>query len=475
MDHKNINEVENCLKQGDYFKALTLLKKLEKHNENFLIHWYLGHSYFKLHKYFDAIDHIKKSIKLKSKDPLNLNFLGELYLETNDYTQAKKMFENVLELDEDNKNAYLNLAKINLNQGNVKECEIIYKKLLKKDPSNFSYHYFLLKLNNQYLSSKLTDKIISNSSKLSAYNKIYSKLILAKKDELEKKYLSEIKNLIDSHKTYFELTQKVTNQQFNYYTELLPNFIKDNEQLDTNISSDLAPIFIMGLPRSGTTLVEKIVISGENKIQNLGETDAFDKVFFSNQVIDNYKNKQKIENLKFLQQKIVNQYFFQGLKENNLIFTDKSISNFLYIELISKIFPKAKFIYCYRNPVANIVGILRSFLPNIFWSHSLEKTFKMCDLYYEKLNKIKKDNLINLHIVSLEELSTNPEAVSKKFYEYLNLKWSKKCLDSKNSDIIFKTASNLQVRDKVKKHNLNYTPQFLKIFYDMGFNYKWLR
>ena len=126
--------------------------------------------------------------------------------------------------------------------------------------------------------------------------------------------MSEIKNLIDSHKTYFELTQKVTNQQFNYYTELLPNFIKDNEQLDTNISSDLAPIFIMGLPRSGTTLVEKIVISGENKIQNLGETDAFDKVF-SNQVIDNYKNKQKIENLKFLQQKIVNQYFFQGLKE----------------------------------------------------------------------------------------------------------------------------------------------------------------
>ena len=63
----------------------------------------------------------------------------------------------------------------------------------------------------------------------------------------------------------------------------------------------------------------------------------------------------------------------------------------------------------------------------------------MCDLYYEKLNKIKKDNLINLHIVSLEELSTNPEAVSKKFYEYLNLKWSKKCLDSKKqSDIILR-------------------------------------
>ena len=40
MDDKNINEVESCLKKGDYFKALTVLKKLEKHNKNFLIDWY---------------------------------------------------------------------------------------------------------------------------------------------------------------------------------------------------------------------------------------------------------------------------------------------------------------------------------------------------------------------------------------------------------------------------------------------------
>lgn len=474
MDDKNINDVENCLKKGDYFKALTVLKKLEKHNKNFLINWYLGHSYFKLHKYFNAIDHIKKFIKLKSKDPLNLNFLGELYLETNDHVQAKKMFENVLELDGDNKSARLNLAKINLNQGKVKESINIYKKLLEKDPLNYSYHYSLLKLDEQYLSAKLTEKIISDFSNLSVNNKIYSKLILAKKDEIEKKYLSETKNLTDAHKTYFELTQKAANQQFNFYTDFLLNFIEDKKQLNLKISSKFSPIFVMGLPRSGTTLVEKIIVSGENKIQSLGETDVFDKVFFSNQVIDNYKNKFTKSNLEFLQQEIVNQYRFQGLRENTINFTDKSISNFLYIEFISKIFPKAKFIYCYRNPVANIVGILRAFLPNIFWSHSLEKIFKMCDLYYKKLDKIKKDNSNNLHIVSLEELSSNPELISKKLYEYLDLKWSKKCLD-KNDDLIFKTASNLQVRDKIKEHNLSHVPQFLKIFSDMGFDYKWLR
>jgi hypothetical protein len=305
-------------------------------------------------------------------------------------------------------------------------------------------------------------------------NKIYSKLILAKKDEIEKNYSSEIKNLTDAHKAYFELTQRAANQQFKFYTDFLLNFIEDKKQLNLKISSKFAPIFVMGLPRSGTTLVEKIIVSGENKIQSLGETDVFDKIFFSNQVINNYKNKFTKSNLEFLQKEIVNQYRFQGLKENTINFTDKSISNFLYIEFISKIFPKAKFIYCYRNPVSNIVGMLRAFLPNIFWSHSLEKIFKMCDLYYQKLDKIKKDNSNNLHIVSLEELSSNPELISKKLYEYLDLKWSKKCLD-KNDDLIFKTASNLQVRDKIKEHNLSHVPQFLKIFSDMGFDYKWLR
>ena len=72
-------------------------------------------------------------------------------------------------------------------------------------------------------------------------------------------------------------------EQFKFYTDFLLNFIEDKKQLNLKISSKFAPIFVMGLPRSGTTLVEKIIVSGENKIQSLGETDVFDKIFFSNQ------------------------------------------------------------------------------------------------------------------------------------------------------------------------------------------------
>ena len=69
----------NYFKKGDFHKALSNFEILKKNHNDFLLHWYLGHTYFKLHKYSAAIKSVKKSIQLKSKDTLNLNFLGEIY------------------------------------------------------------------------------------------------------------------------------------------------------------------------------------------------------------------------------------------------------------------------------------------------------------------------------------------------------------------------------------------------------------
>ena len=267
--------------------------------------------------------------------------------------------------------------------------------------------------------------------------------------------------------------EKALNQQFNFHSKLLPKFMDKLKSLKVNSFKDFKPIFITGLPRSGTTLVERIIVSGKKNIQSLGETDVFDKVFFSNQII---KNQEKIlqSNFNFLIEKILNQYKEQGLNNQNDLFTDKSITNFLYLELINKIFPNAKFIYCSRNPLANIIGIFRSFLPSVYWSHSLEKIFLISELYSNRLNNLKKDNLENLLIVNLEDLTNDPINVSKNLYKFLNLDWSKKCLESNNKNLIIKTASNLQARNEIKKHDLDYIKSYSKILKELGFKNKLL-
>ena len=475
-----LDKATNYFEKGDFHKALSHFESLKKQQNNFLIHWYLGHTYFKLHKYTKALQEIQKSIKLKSKDSLNLNFLGKIYIETNQYDKALEVFEEALLFDNNNQTVLSNLANINLYLGNVKKSEKYFNILLKKNSLNFAHIYQLIKIDNKYLQKELINEI-NKKNYFDFHNSIYSKLILALQNKLDKNYNFEINNLIEAHKIFLKSTKKPTNQQYNYYSNLLPQFIERIPKMQIKDQSDLNPIFIMGLPRSGTSLVEKIIISGKNPIQYLGESDVIDKVFFAEKIIKDYESEDLLTDFNFsddhfllLKEKILNQYNDQGLKNNSIVFTDKSISNFLYLEIIKILFPKAKFVYCYRNPLANILGILRTFLPNVYWSHSLEKTFSMFNLYFNKLNMLKNNKFYNIHIVNLEELTQNPEMVSKKLYNYLNLDWDKDCIKKNNKNAIIKTASNLQVRKEITKHDLGYTSNYLKILNDLGFKDKWL-
>ena len=86
----------------------------------------------------------------------------------------------------------------------------------------------------------------------------------------------------------------------------------------------------------------------------------------------------------------------------------------------------------------------------------------MSDLYLNKLEDFKKRNTENFYLLNLEEFTKNPKDTSKDLFNFLNLSWSDKHLDSMNTDFVIKTASNLQVREKIKIHNLEYTKNLFK-------------
>ena len=98
----------------------------------------------------------------------------------------------------------------------------------------------------------------------------------------------------------------------------------------------------------------------------------------------------------------------------------------------------------------------------------------MSDLYLNKLEDFKKRNTENFYLLNLEEFTKNPKDTSKDLFNFLNLSWSDKHLDSMNTDFVIKTASNLQVREKIKIHNLEYTKIYLKIFKNLNLKSQWL-
>jgi hypothetical protein len=234
----------------------------------------------------------------------------------------------------------------------------------------------------------------------------------------------------------------------------------------------------MGLPRSGTTLIENIITSSKNEILSGGETEILSKVFFSKKIIYNYKSKELLSNFSFykkdfeeLQSAIISQYQEINLNIVDNIFTDKSLENLLYYDLIEKIFPNAKFVYCKRNNLANFIGILKVFLPNLLWSHSIDNIIVMMNLYNDKINKLLLKKKKNFKIIELENFSNNPSELSKDLFNFLEMRWDEKILDTfHNKERLIKTVSNLQVRSSIKKHDLSYIKNYIPFLQEFKLN-----
>jgi len=480
--HK-LEEALNAFKKTNYQEALKSLKKLKLTNNDFLINWYLGHTYFKLFEYKLAIQSVKKSIELKSKDTLNLNFLAELYKAINEYDLAILTLEEALNLDAKDKNILINLAQTHIDLGNFDLAEKYFLLVLRFEKNNYGVFYQLIKLKKKYLTQELIDRIKIDLKNIKEQDKkIYANLILAINANSKNDFINEIKLLNNSHFLYLETKKIAAEQEWNYYSNLLPQFTKKCEDVtDIRIENQFRPIFILGMPRSGTTLVESIITSGKERVAIGGETNALDSVFLKKNIIKDIRSKIfktdfnfKKTDFELLKESLIGHYDQLNLinVNKNNIFTDKSITNFFYIEIIKKIFPNAKFIYCSRNPLANILGIFKNFLPHLHWTHSIKKIFEYFDLFLKKLDNCLKAKDENFMVVNLEELSHDPEKISKELYKFLNFEWSEDCIKIQNKGII-KTASSIQLRAPIKKHDLQYLKNYYDFFKEVGKKYKW--
>ena len=91
------------------------------------------------------------------------------------------------------------------------------------------------------------------------------------------------------------------------------------------------------------------------------------------------------------------------------------------------------------------------------------------ELYENNLNEILLEKKINLEIINLENFSENPVDNSKNLFNFLGIKWNKKIIDENyKKTTIIKTVSNLQVRNKITKHDLSYLENYIPFLKKYG-------
>ena len=218
------------------------------------------------------------------------------------------------------------------------------------------------------------------------------------------------------------------------------------------------PVFIVGLPRSGTTLVEQIV-SSHPAVHGAGEIEALAGI---NQAIAERLGSSRPvpECMADIDGALIEEHAAQYLRElvmhstTAARITDKSPGNFVRIGLIKTLFPQARIICCQRNPLDNCLSLFFHCFKALKCSFRLDELGLYC-LDQQRLmahwEELFPGEMLK---VRYEELVTAQECVSRRIVDYLGLEWDQRCLDFHNNDRAVMSPSAMQVRQPLYRRSL---------------------
>lgn len=205
------------------------------------------------------------------------------------------------------------------------------------------------------------------------------------------------------------------------------------------------PIFILGMPRSGTTLVEQIV-SSHSQVHGAGELDFLSQLASSLNRGDIPINPDGLLTIRKSYLNALNK-----VSNGRPYVTDKMPRNFLFIDLIRKALPEAKIIHVNRNPEATCWSNFKHYFDvnGLGYSYNLNDTVYYYKMYQVLMRVMQNKYFEIIHEFDYDTLIEDQEKETKTLIRYLGLDWQDACLSPHENKRSVITASQHQVRKKV--------------------------
>ena len=459
-------------------KAISFFRKTIEIQPNYALAFFnLANIYVDLQEYENAISNYRKAIEINPNLSGAHNNLGLVFRGLNDFKNAISCYENAIKIKNNHAGAHHNLALALKELGQFDKAIKSHNMAIKYEPENLAHYFYLSELENDILNSELKSKIekIIQNSKYTKNNVAYGKYLLAKYERKTKNYEKEFNFLREGHQYFFDSRKIKFKLGVKYCFDDVLQISKGAtvEKLEKKNESEVKPIFIVGVPRCGSTLVEKIIGSGPKSIP-MGEEVAVLENFINSKILE--KKSLNLGRVEIIRNEISEIYKQRGLilEKYNYTFTDKSLNNFFYLKLIREIYPNAKIINCKRDILSSIVSIFQNNLSELAWTHDLDNIFKYFNNYFEIIDHYKQMYPNFIYELQLEKLISNSKEESKKLMKFCKLPWDKKCLEYyKREDLISKTASNIQIRKAIYKQPIKKYLPYKKFLDKYGKKYSW--
>lgn len=461
-------------------EALEFYKQAFKKNPNYVP--VINNISAFYHRQFRDEECMRFSKLALSLEPNNLtskiNYAKALGI-NNQPNEAIKIFKEILKVKKDSNN-YKNLGTAYRNTGELEESYNCFAEALKQDPHDTGA-FFNLSAAKLYIpeekillsfEKKLKlDKNLVYSDKAAIAFALYNSYNKLKNFEKASSFLLSGNKYLDNWiKCDIKNEENFLMQIKNIYT---PEFIKKNTvQSNKKNSYKPEPIFILGMPRSGTTLCEQI-LSSHSEVFGGGELQSFIEISeigsttnVSDKSLRDYKDKiSKLtqENLKEKIRDYINK--LQKIDPVHKFVTDKMPHNFVLIGFIKILFPKARIIYCKRNKMDNCFSLFaHKFIDKSHGYCYNQKTLsKYYDLHSELMKYWQEIFQDEIYVLNHENLINDQEKYSREIIKYCGLKWEPACLEFYKTKREVQTASNEQVREPINKKSLSAWKKYEKI------------
>ena len=418
------DEIINYFNQGKFQEVISLCYTvLEKHPYSYSIYNILAITYQILRNYNCSIESFSKAIDINPYYADGYYNLGVAYTQNGDFEKALKNYNKALSLNPNNTVVHRSISLI---------------KKYEHDDDHLNKMLTLLKSQGMQENQKtqLYFALAKAFEDIRDYKKSFDFYI--KGNYLRKK---EFKYNIKEDENLFKNIRK--------------EFFKKNEVFTNNnlkTKNKFKPIFIVGLPRSGSSLLEKI-ISCHPKVHACGELDVIEKGIKIIQMDNIFKNNNS---------KLLRSFYFENilqLKIRKNIFIDKMPLNFRWIGYILSSFPEAKIIHISRSPVATCWSMFKQYFNSYgnqfaYDLDDLVKYYKMYDELMKFWNDLHPKKIYNLNY---ELLTESPAKQLTPLFRYLNLEYKNDFLQFYKNYGLIETASLSQVRKQLYTgSSLNY-------------------
>jgi len=456
------NNYGNALRNlGDTTAAIEQFgKALTADPKNAAAHNNLGNVLEDLGEPARAIEYYERALEARPDFAAALNNLGNALRAVDQADRAKERYRQALALDPSFLDAHFNLGHAYKETGDFADAQTSYEQVLKINPVHPGAWRHLASLG----------ALPGDDTSLAP---LEAELDRDGPSDLERAELAfalgkihEDRGDVDKAFAMYQRGNAAKRRTMNYDVADDAAFFQRIKQTFTPAIFDIqgrqghdgaAPIFIVGMPRSGTSLAEQILASHRD-VFGAGElmfiTDIAAKANYPEGLQDMGSDARRLAGADYMDQ-------VRARAGGAARITDKMPHNFIYLDLIRQILPGARIVHCTRQPEATCLSLYKTlFTDRLEFAYDLAELGQYYGLYADLMAHWRRVLPGGFYDISYEALVTDQETETRRLLEYLDLPWDDACLSFHKTQRRVTTASNVQIRRALYSDALTAWRQF---------------